>query len=200
MNEVGRLRHVFYGLKRRAYTRETLLIFRAPAQPQNLDSPGVELVYATHENIHDLSWFQTGDQLEVFGGFLRSGHVGYLGYLDGRCVHRSWLIPGPAPIREHWSQSHCICQGQAYVHYCLTADEARGRGVFPAVLAHIAEDNGRHDTFMAIAKGNAASQKAAAKAGWMPTEIVTFTVLVGIRWQSRRRLGLKSCGPGLSCS
>ena len=172
----------------RIYTRETLLIYRAPVHPGKASQINVDLRYASPETVRDLAWFHTPHELRVFERFLDAGHVGYLGYVDGRCVHRTWYVPGPAEVREHWSQRRAIGHEEGFVHYCLTVEEARGMGVFPAVLAKVARDHSGRRTTMAIALGNNSSQQAALKAGWVPVEVVSFAVYFGIRRQRRRAM------------
>lgn len=177
---------VVAALKPRVHLRETLVIFQAPPYGViPLRGTGIEIHLATKERLADLGWFHTPQELQLFADFLDAGDVGYLAYIDGRCVHRTWIVSGPAEIREHWSQRRVIGREQSFVHYCLTATEARGRGVFPTVLTRIASDQRSRRTTMAIASDNYPSQQAATKASWAPVERVTFSVDFGFKRQRR---------------
>ena len=180
------IQRIASALARRTYTRENLLIYAASEVPATLQSSAVEVRCASRLLVQDLAWFHEPYELQVFHEFLTAGHLGYLAYVDGRCVHRSWYVPGPARIHEHWSQELNIRTTDGFVHYCKTAQEARGMGVFPAVLARIATDHPMSRTTMAIAKDNAASWRAANKAGWTPVEEVRYSVSLGVRRQRRR--------------
>lgn len=173
---------------RRVHADDEVIIYQAPTRPTEMTPLRAQMKYATHERLGDLAWFHSARELRVFARFLDAGHIGYLGYIDDRCVHRTWLIPGPARVREHWSEEHGIGADEGFVHYCLTAAAARGCGVFPAVLAQVGADQAGRVIKMAIASDNRPSRHAASKAGWQPVEVVRFTVYLGIRRQLRRAL------------
>lgn len=189
---MAHIQRVGSALARRTYTRETLLIYAAPEVPTTLQPPPVVVRRATHPLVQDLAGFHHPYELQVFHEFLKAGHLGYLAYIDGRCVHRSWYVPGPAKIREHWSREREIRANEGFVHYCKTAEEARGMGVFPVVLAQIAKDHLTTRTTMAIAEENVASRRAATKAGWTPIEEVRISVSLGLRRQRRRPIASAS--------
>lgn len=178
-------------LLRRAFDRESIMIYEAPTSSIAFLPAPVEIRRATHDLIQDLAWFHDPSELQTFRGFLDSGDTGYLAYLGGRCIHRSWYVPGPAEIHEHWSDSRPIAAAEGFVHYCKTAAEARGSGAFSNVLAQIAQDHLTTRTTMAIADGNTASRRAATKAGWTCIERVGYSVVLGIRTQ--RRSPMVSC-------
>ena len=184
--------------RRRLLTRDRVLIFEAPGEALRIDRRALLVVRATAENLRDLAWFQNAEYLQTFSEFLREGHSGYLAYVDGRCVHRSWLIKGSSTAWEHWSRAKELGPSEGFLHYCETASEARGLGVFPVVLSRVVRDNPALHIRMSIDERNYSSRKAATKAGWVLAEDVTFTVLVGVRWQRRRPLVPESSGPGLS--
>lgn len=178
------LRSISESVRMRLYTRETVMIYRAPIYVDQRERPIPEVRYASYRSLEDLRWFHSPEELVVFRRFLDAGHVGYLAYVDGRCVHRTWLVPGPAQVNEHWSRARKIGPEEAFVHYVLTASEARGMGVFPTVLNKVVEDTKGTVTTMAIAEENLASRRAAVKAGWRPVRATRFMCLGGIRWQS----------------
>lgn len=184
----ARLKRLRSSLAMRAFCRESIMLYKAPPSPSRIPQSRLEVKHASSSRLPDLAWFHELQELEVFRRFLAQGHVGYLAYLDGQCVHRSWYIPGPASIREHWSQVRQIGPGEGFVHYCKTAEAARGQGVFPLVLATIAKEQGESRVTMAIATENAASRHAAGKAGWTPVAETAYAVTLGVRRQRRRTL------------
>jgi RimJ/RimL family protein N-acetyltransferase len=90
-----------------------------------------------------------------------------------------------------WSRhgTWAIGPEEAYVHYCETSPEARGRGLYPAVLGHIARE--RSDLaalYIACESENLASRRGIEKAGFAEIAHVTVRVLFGLGFQSVRRV------------
>ncbi len=190
MARTGRRRigRYIHALRIRLAVRDRVLIFAAPDHVIPRDDSPLVVRRADHLSIADLSWFEDARRLATFEQFIRAGHTGYLVYADDRCVHRSWLVPGPAQIREHFSTTATIGPHEAFLHYCRTAPTARGMGAFPLVLRQVVRDNPGVRIRMAVASDNRASQMAAEKAGWTVVEVVVFYVFAGIHWQSRHRV------------
>jgi len=182
---VPRRKLTWNGLARRLWSRDVLRIYEAPVDTASPSLRGADCILANRDNLRDLLWFQDPKYLPIFSRFLDEGQVGYFVYVHGRCVHRSWLINGPALINEHWSGTVPIGRQEAFVHYCETAPTARGLGVFPYALSRIAADHPGLRITMSIDQANTASQRAAVKAGWIHTETVTYS-LVATRRFSRR--------------
>src|SRR5690349_24500227 len=59
----------------------------------------VEIRPVSDANVEDARVFDPPARIEEFRSFLARGDRGYYGYLDGRWVHRSWLVHGPAVMR-----------------------------------------------------------------------------------------------------
>lgn len=146
------------------------------------------VVAASQENLADLLEFESPRQLEVYRDFLSRGDRGYLGYLEGRCVHRSWVQMGPRQVRLFRRLSYALGAGEAYVHYCETAPEARGKNVYPAVLARVAEElGGSRRLLIATTVSNPASVRGIEKAGFVPVRRYRVAVVLGwtFGWGSR---------------
>jgi len=90
--------------------------------------------------VKDVLEFQSPRYLSTFEHFLHRGDTGYFAYLDGKCVHRSWVVHSPQTIHLHPMLPKKLQEGEAFIHYCETAPQARGQNIYPAVLAKIAED------------------------------------------------------------
>lgn len=181
-------RRVLLALRRRVIVRDVVLVFEAPPTSLHLAREGqdrdLRVVRATTENLDDLAWFQRETQLKTFRQMLESGQVGYLVYLDGHCVHRSWVALGPCVVNEHWSQSVRINAGETFLHYAETVSSARGLGIFPYLLRYVADDHPGVKVRMAIDSNNISSQRSALKAGWTLISRVRYTVVLhAFRWR-----------------
>jgi L-amino acid N-acyltransferase YncA len=108
--------------------------------------------------------------------------------LEGnRIVHSSWATTVGAWTRE--LRAYLVPPPHhLYVYESFTLTSARGRGIYPYVLAGIAADAGAQGierVWVAVERGNLASLRAATKAG--------FTAAFEIAY--RRRLGIVSVEP-----
>lgn len=151
----------------------------------------VEIRAVTEANVADAIGFDPPRRIEEFRSFLARGDRGWYGYVDGRWVHRSWLVHGPAVMRL-WRGygSWPIPPKAAYIHYCETVAEARGRGIYPAVLGRIAYETRIHDLFITCEVANAASRRGIEKAGFAEIALVTVNVRFGFGSQSVTRAGV----------
>jgi RimJ/RimL family protein N-acetyltransferase len=88
--------------------------------------------------------------------------------LQGRLVHASWVTTGCAWTREIRSFI-CVADGDSYVYESFTDPGARGRGVYPFALVEICRElsgEGLGRLWVAVEKGNSASERAVSKAGF----------------------------------
>ena len=109
--------------------------------------------------------------MEVFRNFLALGDHGYYAYLDDKCVHRSWVKSNEQVVYPHLAYSMKLKPNQHFIHYCETARQARGKGIYPAVSSKIVEvlkDKG--EILMSINANNIASIKGAQMAGFVERE------------------------------
>ena len=124
------------------------------------------------------------ERVAEFEAFLARGDCGYYGYLGDRVVHRSWLVRGPGIMRL-WRRfgEWAVREGEAYIHYCETAPEARGHAIYPAALSRIANDTAAQGTrrlFIATEAENPASQRGIERAGFVECARVTVHVRFGV--------------------
>jgi RimJ/RimL family protein N-acetyltransferase len=141
----------------------------------------VDIRAVTETNVEDARVFDPPKRLDEFRAFLARGDRGWYGYVDGRWVHRSWLVHGPAVMRL-WAGygTWPVPDRGAYIHYCETTPEARGRGIYPAVLNHIARETGSHDLYITTDVGNTASRRGIEKAGFAEYARVRVSVRFGV--------------------
>ena len=153
-----------------------------------------EIRVVTPETVQDATSMETPERIAEFEAFLARGDRGYYGYLSGRVVHRSWAVKGPAVMRLwHRFGAWPVGARDAYVHYCETAPEARGHGLYPAALSRIAADlaaEGVQSLFIATESQNQASRRGIEKAGFVARARVIVRVLFGFGFQ--QVIGIKS--------
>jgi len=162
-------RSFFIKIFHHLFAAEQLILFRFVSSiPQK--SPA-EVCSATFENIQDVLFFDTPDKVEKYRNFLFRGDKGYLAYLDGKCVHRSWVITLPRKVWLHWSLPFATQENEAYIHFCETATLARGKNIFSHVLCRIAADY-RHckNIYICVNVKNRPSSRSIEKAGFMPVK------------------------------
>jgi ribosomal protein S18 acetylase RimI-like enzyme len=133
-------------------------------------------------------------RIAEFRGFLARGDRGFYAYRDGRVVNRAWVIVGPGSCDLwHGYGRLTIPAGSAYVHYCETAPEARGLGIYPAVLAHVArtlEEEGIRPIRISTTIDNTASQRGIDRAGYRIVRRVAIQIVAGFGIQRSRVLDL----------
>jgi hypothetical protein len=168
----------------RLWTRACIIVYENRQAP-TIDTPA-EIVQAGEKNLADLGWFHSPEKLAQFAAFLQDGDAGYLAYLNGQCIHRSWVVCQPrlVPIHPlHWRR---LGSNEVFIHYCETAASARGKSVYPAVLARIARDFHGRRLLIAVDETNQSSRRGVLKAGFEPVEKLYLTVFCGLksaRWE-----------------
>lgn len=156
-------------LIRMIFTREVIIIFwhkfnKVPVHPALIRT-------VDNANVADVLDFQSQDYLKIFEQFLKNGDKGYYAYLDGKCVHRSWVQYNEQIVYPHWSYTMKLMSNQSFIHYCETAPCARGLGIYPAVLHRIIGDfSDKYQVLMSINENNHSSIKGAKKAGFTERE------------------------------
>lgn len=181
------------GARLRLLSRSVVVLYEA-GETQKVSS-SVTIQRATRERLQDIRSFQSERYVDLFEKFLDEGHVGYLAYIDGICVHRSWVVAGPARVPLHRLMWRELRFREIFIHFCETAPRARGRRVFPAVLSRILEEWPGRRVWMAIDASNTSSRRAAERAGFRPVEELVIVGLVGARFWWRRNRRRSLCGP-----
>jgi hypothetical protein len=144
---------------------------------------------AKMNNIEDAQDFQEEKQLSTFKTFIKEGQVGYFGYIQERCIHRSWVV-----IREnsivnlHFLIKRKLYNNEVFIHYCETAPEARGQNVYPYVISVIAKNYRDKDVLICVNKKNVSSIKGVIKAGFKPVETFTVVAIFGFVLKFRKIL------------
>jgi hypothetical protein len=149
----------------------------------------VRIVPVTMDNVGDALSMESPDRIAEFQSFLERGDLGYYAYQNDRVVHRAWVRHGPVVMPAHLGYGRLkIAAEDAYVHYCETSSDARGGGIYPAVLHHIVMDlKGRsaREVIIATSAENLASGRGIEKAGFVETERHEIRIVAGLGFTAR---------------
>lgn len=167
-------------IRTRIFVNEDILLFK---HGKEIECPSsAKIVKASKENISDVLDFQDISYVKKFQSFLSSGDIGFLGYLDNRCVHRSWVKQGPQPVKLHPILSYPLKDGDIFIHYCETAPEARGNHIYPSILSHIVQEYKKKKRILISSeKRNRASIKGISRAGFEEFKQYRVQAFFGIR-------------------
>lgn len=181
----GLVRYLLARVVRPVWERSSaqLLVMTAPTQPQAVKAKvPIEVVRLTAP--------RTG--LEV-GGLdwadrWARGEVCYSAWLDGACVHYSWVSRQDSYLAEV-HESLQIGPDEAYIYDCFTDGRHRGQAIFPAVLSTLASDlfgQGVQRIWIAVEEENRSSTRAILRAGFVPAAELHYRRL--LVWASKKRL------------
>jgi hypothetical protein len=172
-------RKFYFGVWKRMYTNETIILFqlRTPA----VFSPDIKIKAVNESNLNDARSFQDESQLSLFRKFLKRGDKGFYGYLEGKCVHRSWVVLPPRQAEVHLFCRRPLNPDEVFIHFSETAGWARGRNIFTQVLAHIGEEFKDKHVFISVGQDNSSSIKSVRKAGFSELSRIHVRVIAGIR-------------------
>lgn len=138
----------------------------------------------TLANVKDALNFQSKGQVQRFSSFLQRGDKGYYGYLDKRCVHRSWVVQGPAKVSLHKFYWVNIKENQVFIQYCETAPEVRGKNIFAHMLSHIGKEYPASRVLTSVDEKNSSSIRSMIKAGFEEIYRKRIKMILGIRFIS----------------
>ncbi|WP_338449637.1 hypothetical protein R4Z09_26255 [Niallia oryzisoli] len=162
----------------RLFVRETVILFMMD-QVKEIVSPAV-IKKATYENINDILNFQEDKYLSTFKGFLEKGDIGYLGYLNSQCIHRTWVVTQEGTIiYMHPLLKRKLNKNEVYIHYCETSPSARGNNVYSHVISEIAKEYSNKKVLICVNRKNIPSIRGVIKAGYKPIESITVIALLG---------------------
>lgn len=159
----------------------SVLLFRQTAAP---DLPAAATIRpVTPDTVRDALPMAGAAKVEEFRAFLARGDLGFYAYDGGTVIHHSWVRRGP-DRRPLWHSyvPWTIPAGDAYLHYCETAPAARGRGIYPTVLALAAaraRSAGARDAWIATIAENPASVRGIVKAGFREERRFELRVIFG---------------------
>ena len=152
-------------------TSTPAVVSRADLRIETLDAGGVDRLFQINANA------ERSLEMAKFD----SGCSCYIGYLDDRLAHYSWVQDHGVHIIAGTGRSRRIDEGSLWIHACFTAEWARGRRVYPLVLRQVLADykSRRFDTaWIYVAEANAASRSGLARAGF---EVVSRLHALSIR-------------------
>lgn len=164
------IKRVFKFIKNRLYVNETLILF--VHEEHISQDTSANITYITSQNVRDVLEFQHPRYLSVFERFLQRGDTGYFAYLNGKCIHRSWVVHTPQTVHLHPMLPRQLSADEAFIHYCETAPSGRGKNIYPAVLSKIAYDFKKSFRVLMISANakNSSSIKGIKKAGFTERE------------------------------
>ncbi len=174
------LKKLYKFVWKRFYVNETLILFSHHTYKEVSSSAVIK--DATESNLSDILTFQNRRYVDTFKIFLNIGDSGYFAYLDGLCVHRSWVKHTPQTVNLHWAFPMKLKKDEAFIHYCETAPSSRGMSIYPAVLSHIVNDfRDKASVMISCNAKNNSSIKSIEKAGFRERERVHVLIIMGIK-------------------
>jgi len=166
----------------RIFSRNTILLLEWK-ENRNATSV-VEIREVTAENVNDALAFQSQKQIQLFSDFLGRGDKGFYGYLDNSCVHRSWVVSGPAKVMLYKFFSLDINASEVFIQYCETAPGVRGKNIFAHVLNHMANQFKGKRVLTSVDLSNASSRRSMEKAGFKEVDRIKIMMIFGLRFVS----------------
>lgn len=163
----------------RIYSDSTVLLLEL--QNRVAVSSPAEIKAVSPQNVEDALAFESPAQVRKFKTFLQNGHRGYYAYLNNTCVHRSWLMEGPAKAQLHKFYSFDLASREVFIEYCETAPQARGKNIFTHVLAYIGTQYPEHRVLIGVDADNTSSIRSMQKAGFVETDRKRIRIILGIR-------------------
>lgn len=173
-------------LRRQIWRREEYGIYAATVNTITATvtrNPAVQIQLATSD---DLEAWRSDKRLwavELWWDRLHGARRAYLGLLDDDPVHIAWVFGPHEPNKYFELNDH-----EAMIGPCLTYPWARGKGVYPSMIAAISEilaDEGIEQIYMLVEKRNTASIRGVEKAGLRHNGRVSFLRIGPLR---RRRV------------
>jgi ribosomal protein S18 acetylase RimI-like enzyme len=168
--------------KRLRTFRRIEIVVAEHRDPVTVEAP-VTIVEVDAARVDDVRSMDPPARIEEFHRFLARGDRGFYAYREGRVVNRAWVVPGPRSVDLwHGYGRLGIPSGHAYLHYCETAADARGLGIYPAVLAHVArvlETEGTGTVSISTTADNQSSLRGIARAGFHVRRRIEIRIAAG---------------------
>ena len=140
-----------------------------------------QIIPATEQNITDILSFQPERKLNIVRSSMHQGDTGYLAYINGKCVHRSFVSTGPRSVLLHKFIPMTMGAGEIFIHLCETDPEMRGKNIFAHVLSKIAADFTGRKIWIAADEKNRPSLRSIEKAGFVPFDKKRIVLILGIK-------------------
>ena len=157
-------------LKQEISSDDELIFLTRPAGGPLSRRDGLEVGRATPADAGLYARDIGTDSGSTFSERLTEATMCFLVLGEGRAVHASWVATSAAwtlEIRRFVTPP----ARAAYVYESFTRPDARGRGVYPFALegiAHSLSQDGIEEIWVAVERDNVPSQRAIAKAGFVP--------------------------------
>ena len=109
---------------------------------------------------------------------LGRGDVCYLVFIDGRLAHYSWVQRQGLHTITEARATILVKPGDFWVYHCRTAENARGRGIYPGTLDYLIYDHFKgsfNQGWIYTSRSNLSSQKGILKANF--SQVSTLSAL-----------------------
>lgn len=160
---------------RRFFYYKRTRIFHILAEDAPLFKIGVDLniVPVSEDNIEDTLNMDSASPSSLIKQMFVNGELGFYAYSGDSIVHHSWVILGSNVIVSGIKTKKPLFEidrTSAYIHYCITASDWRGKGIYSFVLTEICrimdKQFKRKRIFISVTGNNAPSIKGILKAGF----------------------------------
>jgi GNAT superfamily N-acetyltransferase len=173
---LSRLTRLFIRIVRRIfyYSKTNIYIISAKDAPVHKINLDISLVQVNENNINDALMMTTEKHLQNFRKMLFDyGYLGFYAYCGNVLVHHAWVILGPYDIVPASKGKKSLFRtdlDSAYIYYCATAKDWRGKGIYTFVLSEICrileKDFNLQRLFIATSQNNHASSRGIQKANF----------------------------------
>jgi len=181
------VKNIWAYMKNFIYTKEEFYIYQK-SRYVAVESPAT-IKQVGENNVIDVLSFNDESYVKTFRHFISIGDKGYYAYVNGECVHRSWVTRGPQKISFMSTYKINLTEYDVYVHYCATAENARGMNIYPAVLVQIGKDFSDKNIYLLTLKSKDFANRAVEKAGFEKVKFVMIRRLLGFTRISETYLG-----------
>ena len=143
---------------------------------------GVELPLAEGVTVREVSAAQIEEarsmddeaSLAYLRRVMAQGYHAWFAYCDGIVVHRSLIVPGPTTYNLwRWTAKLEVPANEGVIVGCATHPKYRGRGIYPAVLSRLANDERWSGVWSFTDEDNLASRRGFTKAGYHVDHVLT---------------------------
>ncbi|MBI2920300.1 MAG: hypothetical protein HYY18_04370 [Planctomycetes bacterium] len=127
----------------------------------------------------------------LFARRFSEGDAAFLAFVAGRLVHQTWLSTRHAFIPQV-EFDRLLAPDEIYFYDCVTLPEWRGRGLYPATLAHAAralQPSGRTRAVLGVLSTNEPSVHGVEKAGFRAEFEHRYYQCLGVSWARQVRVG-----------
>ncbi|MHB8741643.1 MAG: hypothetical protein ACYC9L_00825 [Sulfuricaulis sp.] len=85
--------------------------------------------------------YASADERNLWQARFEAGGVCYAAFLDGKLVHHSWVRRSGIQLVSEAARSFPVESGEFWIYHCWTVTWARGKQIYPYVLAQIIRDH-----------------------------------------------------------